>query len=1499
LLLVAVLAMVPLPVSISAANAQTAGCPCSIWSDDDLPAIASVSDSDAVELGVKFQASEDGYITGIRFYKGAANTGVHVGRLWKADGTLLAAATFVDETVGGWQQVLLPSPVEIDANTTYVASYHAPAGHYAFTSGGYATGTTRGPLTGLQSETSGGNGVYRYGAGGVFPTSSWNASNYWVDVVFTQSLPPDTTAPTVTGRTPGPDQTGVDTGTNVTATFSEPIQPDSAQVSLTGPTGSVPGSKEYNESTRTLTFTPAAALAASSTYTVSLSGAQDAAGNTMTTLNWSFTTVAGPPPPAECPCTIWPDTAAPAIASASDDSAIELGVKFQASENGFIKGLRFFKGFGNTGPHVGTLWLDANAELRSVTFPSVSAAGWQTAYFDAPVPISAGTTYVASYYTPAGHYAVTSGGFAGGSVSRGPLTALQNGVDGPNGVYKYGAHGFPTETYESANYWVDVVFDQDAVDTSQPTILNRVPEPNASDVSPGVHVAATFSEPVRQSTIAFELRGPGNNLVPASLAYESSGQVARLSPNLPLAYSTTYTAHLSGVEDNAGNLLPAVSWSFTTEAAPPPPPDQGPGGPIAVLSSSSDRFTRYTAEILRAEGLNSFATLDVASVTPATLASYDVAVLGSMPLTPAQVTMLTDWVDAGGNLIAYKPDPQLASLLGLTSAGGAVSDDYLRVNTAQAPGAGITSETMQFHGIADLYNLNGATSVATLYSDAATETTHPAVTLRSVGSNGGQAAAFTYDLAKSIVYTRQGNPAWAAQERDGDEQNVIRSDDMYFGGGVVPDWVDLSKVMIPQADEQQRLLANLVQVMNRDRKPLPRFWYFPDGRKAVVVATGDDHGNPGGTKGRFDEYDDNSPANCSVADWECLRFTSYVYPNTPLTTADANTADASGFEVGAHVQNDCSNFASPGALATTYEGNLAAWRAVYPNLPDPVSNRFHCMVWSDWSSQAKAEIAKGIRLDVNYYYWPGFWIKNRPGFMTGSGMPMRFADGAGTMLDVYQATTQLTDESGQSYPFTPDTLLGNALGSLGYYGAFTTNMHTDDANTTQNDLLMATAQLHHVPMITARQLLTWLDGRNASSFQSVGWSGDQLTFTLEAGAGANGLQAMVPTAGPGAATLSGLTRGGSSVNYTLQTIKGLEYAVFPAVAGSYTATYSSSGGLAAPQIASATVSTAGDGTAELTWRTNEPATSEVVFGPAAESLGGTSVEAGASRTHAITLDKLRPGATYYYRVRSRDLGGTRTTWPPTSQEPLAFTMPKQDKKAPGISAVETVSLPDGTATVTWRTNEPATSAVVFGTSAGKLDERRIDDKLLRQHQIVLTDLQPGRSYWYRVESVDTAGNRAAAPNQPQPFVSAAAGVADHTAAKFRMGERNGVVVEAASASSTGRLVLSGKQRTGRYVSRVMDAGAMVTWDRGGWQASVPEGGALRVYVRTGSTSSPDGTWTSWRRLSGQGDVIASEGRYLQYRIELAGGGGGRAPKLSGIGFTHNGRPPAQVGETSG
>jgi Domain of unknown function (DUF4082) len=156
-----------------------------LFSASDTPAIMTVNDPNPVELGVKFQTSTSSQITGFRFYKGQQNTGTHVAHLWSSAGALLASATFTNETASGWQQVNLSSPVTLTAGTTYVVSYHTN-GFYSANGSYFTTAHTSGPLTAPATSASGGNGVYAYGSSGSFPRNTYNANNYWIDVVFKQ-----------------------------------------------------------------------------------------------------------------------------------------------------------------------------------------------------------------------------------------------------------------------------------------------------------------------------------------------------------------------------------------------------------------------------------------------------------------------------------------------------------------------------------------------------------------------------------------------------------------------------------------------------------------------------------------------------------------------------------------------------------------------------------------------------------------------------------------------------------------------------------------------------------------------------------------------------------------------------------------------------------------------------------------------------------------------------------------------------------------------------------------------------------------------------------------------------------------------------------------------------------------------------------------------------------------------------------------------------------------
>ena len=147
--------------------ATVSGCPTcdTIWPATTVPTVADSGDATATELGVKFRADSDGYITGLRFYKASTNTGTHVGHLWTSTGTLLGSATFTSEGVAGWQQVLFATPIPVVANTTYVASYFAPSGHYSGDSNFFATaGVDNPPLHALADGVDGADGVYLYSA---------------------------------------------------------------------------------------------------------------------------------------------------------------------------------------------------------------------------------------------------------------------------------------------------------------------------------------------------------------------------------------------------------------------------------------------------------------------------------------------------------------------------------------------------------------------------------------------------------------------------------------------------------------------------------------------------------------------------------------------------------------------------------------------------------------------------------------------------------------------------------------------------------------------------------------------------------------------------------------------------------------------------------------------------------------------------------------------------------------------------------------------------------------------------------------------------------------------------------------------------------------------------------------------------------------------------------------------------------------------------------------
>ena len=237
----------------------------------------------------------------------------------------------------------------------------------------------------------------------------------------------------------------------MTAGFNQAVT--NATVAVTDPAGSpVAGTTAYNVSTNTASFTPSAPLNAATTYTVTVTGATSSTGSTMLPYTWSFTTLS-----YGCPCTLMPPTATPATAAASDAKAVELGVKFKADVNGYISGVRFYKGATNTGVHVGQPLDDHGHEAGDGHLQRRVRIRLAAGDVLEPGTGDAGTTYVVSYHTNVGRYSYTTGVFSnGGALNSGPLHA----PTASNGVFLYGANSvFPSSpSTTGVNYFVDAVF---------------------------------------------------------------------------------------------------------------------------------------------------------------------------------------------------------------------------------------------------------------------------------------------------------------------------------------------------------------------------------------------------------------------------------------------------------------------------------------------------------------------------------------------------------------------------------------------------------------------------------------------------------------------------------------------------------------------------------------------------------------------------------------------------------------------------------------------------------------------------------------------------------------------------------------------------------------------------------------------------------------------------------------------------------------------------------
>ena len=518
-----------------------------IWPSSARPGREDDGPSSPVELGVKFKSDVAGTITGIRFYKAAANTGVHIGNLWSSTGTLVGTATFANETTSGWQQVLFATPVTIASNTVYVASYHAENGHYSEDDYYFqGKGVDNPPLHALTNGVAGGNGVYAYGTSSAFPNQTYNAANYWVDVLFQPLQSAPLVIPTIS----------LPAGT-VSVAYTATLTAGGGALPYTWSmiSGTLPSGLMLHTNSGAISGTPSATGTFGFTVQV-----RDA--NSQTATKPLSITIAAMPAVA----TIWPSDAAPGEVDNGPDSAVELGVKFKSDMEGTIAGIRFYKSTANTGLHVGNLWMSNGVRLATVIFTNETASGWQEALFAKPVTIVSNAVYVTSYHANNGHYSEDENYFEGKGIDNPPLHALANGVAGGNGVYAYGTSNiFPNQTYHAANYWVDVVFL--AGSTADEHFVNVS---NSTPIWPYTHwtTAATNIQD------AIDVAAAGDTVWVANGVYDTGGRTAggqtmtnRVVIDKPLTVQSVNGPEVAIIQGQGPLGTDAVRCAYVTNGA--------------------------------------------------------------------------------------------------------------------------------------------------------------------------------------------------------------------------------------------------------------------------------------------------------------------------------------------------------------------------------------------------------------------------------------------------------------------------------------------------------------------------------------------------------------------------------------------------------------------------------------------------------------------------------------------------------------------------------------------------------------------------------------------------------------------------------------------------------------------------------------------------------------------------------------------------------------------